>query len=90
MLAGNGTYKFVPIDLAHMYGCNGIQSYQNIKAGTLGVGELPVSTPYGVNFIDTAGNTSTSTNTNGIIQNPTEGVTYIWLCSERACNRMLL
>lgn len=76
MLAGNGTYKFVPIDLAHMFGCNGIQSYQNIKAGTLGNGELPVSTPYGVNFADTTSTTSTSTNSNGIIQNPTEGVTY--------------
>lgn len=76
LLTGNGTYKFVPIDLAHMFGCNNIASSQNISSGTLGQGELPVSTPYGVNFTDTTSTTSTASNSNGIIQSPTQGVTY--------------
>ena len=76
LLAGNGTYKFVPFDLAHMFGCNNISSSNHISTGSLASGELPVSTPYGVNFSDTTSTTSTASNNNAIIQNPTQGVTY--------------
>lgn len=72
---GNGTYKFLPIDMAHMFCANGLSTYQDITQGTLGNGELTISTPYGVNFGDYTSTGQTS-NGNGIIYRPTEGVTY--------------
>ena len=75
MLSGNGTKKFIPFDLAHQYACNGLSSKQNISAGTLGAGELCVSSTFN-NYTSVAGSTSTASSTSGIVQNPTQGVTY--------------
>lgn len=72
---GNGTYKFIPIDLAHMFCANDLSTASDIRTGTLGNGELTISTPYGVNCADTTTNANTN-NGNGIIYKPTEGVTY--------------
>lgn len=77
VLSGNGSKSFIPIDLAHMLGCNGITlDNDSISDKTaLQNGELSLCSSFGL-FSSASGFSSTATSDGGIIQNPTNGITY--------------
>lgn len=70
-----GTYKHIPISIAHCFAANGFGTPNDILTGNPGNGELTISECAGLP--STRSNSTTSTaSTNGIVRNPVSGKTY--------------